>query len=427
MVIQLKCLNLKSKYYLFAMLLLVAGNSGCATVSDFGLLDMIKKEPGVARAEAIPDQQEKTFLNKAAPASLDVTAKTSLEDSENPAEAVAVKVLPEVGDKHLPTADADKIQELDLAAVLAQSKAASPEVMEKAPMVSMRFPWSKSDELIGQSILYHEVKEGETLMELARLYGVGFNEISLAHPQVDPWKPKVGSILNFSTERILPAIDNPADIIVNVPEMRLYHRKKNGTVDTYPVGVGRVGFSTPKGDGILIRKKSKPAWYVPKSILEEKPELEAIVLPGPDNPLGSHALYLSIEGYLLHGTNKPLGIGRRVSHGCIRLYPEDVVDFYKQAKIGSNVRLVYESVKVGWRFDRLYMEVFPLFDEEKAEDPKMQLRMMATKAINQALKRRPGLVVQIDWGVIDDLLKQPDGVPHPVAQVMFGKELSEEQ
>ncbi|MBF0447341.1 MAG: L,D-transpeptidase family protein [Magnetococcales bacterium] len=288
--------------------------------------------------------------------------------------------------------------------------------------VPRRFPLSEGDELIGSGFLSHTVKAPETLMELAREYGLGYNEISLANPNINPWLPKPGTLLTASYLRILPGLDNPVDIIVNIPEMRLYHRVKPGWVDTYAIGVGRVGTRTPTGSATLLRKKAGPNWYVPKSILEKKPDLPAVVPPGPANPLGTHALYLSIPQYLLHGTNEPLGIGRRVSHGCIRLYPEDIVVLFEQAKIGSRVRLVQEPVKAGWRGRELYLEVYPLFEEalegETEESGRKKIREEATKAVSRALARRPDWVVEIQWGKVDNLVERPDGMSHPIGSVI---------
>jgi L,D-transpeptidase ErfK/SrfK len=289
-------------------------------------------------------------------------------------------------------------------------------------LIPRQFSLAPGDELIGHTNMQHVVKSGETLMELARVYGMGFNEISMANHKIDPWEPKPGTLLNGSFIRIIPGIDGPvavSKIIVNIPEMRLYHHWKSGWVETYPIGVGRVGFATPKGAAKLIRKKAGPSWFVPESIQAEKPELEAVVPPGPENPLGSHALYLSIESYLLHGTNKPLGIGRRVSHGCIRLYPEDITVFFKNAKVGAEVMLVHEPVKAGWRADKLYIEAYPLFAEEMDEKGQKKLHDLATTVVGRALERRPELVVEMDWGAVDRFVAQPDGMPHPVGQVLF--------
>ncbi|MBF0358893.1 MAG: L,D-transpeptidase family protein [Magnetococcales bacterium] len=281
-----------------------------------------------------------------------------------------------------------------------------------------RFATTPDDELIGEKKIEHLVKANENLMELARVYGLGFNEIALANHGVDPWEPKPGTKLTVSSVRILPGLDEQADIIINIPEMRLYHRWQTGWIDTYAIGVGREGFATPTGDTSLVSKRALPSWYVPKSIRLEKPELPAVVLPGPENPLGSHALYLAMRGYLLHGTNQPFGIGRRVSHGCIRLYPEDVKTFFANAKIGSKVRLVHEPVKAGWRSDKLFIEVYPIFAEEVGANREAKLSALATSVVGKALERRPDLVVQVDWSEVDRFVNKPDGVPHQIGWVV---------
>ena len=160
----------------------------------------------------------------------------------------------------------------------------------------------------------------DSLVDLARKYGLGYTEIVSANPGVDPWVPGKSKNILLPTAHILP--DGPREgILINLADQRLYFFREDGrTVDSAPLGIGNTGWDTPKGRTNVVRKKKNPTWYVPQSVREDQPELPAIVRPGPDNPLGSYAVYLGWPGYLFHGTNKPFGVGRRVSHGCVRTF-----------------------------------------------------------------------------------------------------------
>lgn len=205
----------------------------------------------------------------------------------------------------------------------------------------------------------HIVAEEETLIELARQYGLGYNEISDANPAVDPWIPAPGAVVEVPTVWVLPNAPRKG-IVINMAEMRLYHYSSlNGkrVVRTYPVGTGVDGFVTPEGTYTITKKIENPSWYVPEKIRMERPELPAVVPPGEDNPLGSFAMKLSSTGYFIHGTNRPYGIGRRVSHGCIRLYPEDIEALFGSVRPGTPVNVIYQPLKIGLKGSVIYIEV----------------------------------------------------------------------
>lgn len=211
------------------------------------------------------------------------------------------------------------------------------------------------DDIIGEVREYSAVWE-DTLMDIARRHSLGYVELVSVNPGVDPWIPGVGTRIVLPTAHIIPDVPR-VGIVMNLPEMRLYWFAKDGSVRTFPIGIGQDGWETPSGETTVLRKQVGPTWYPPASIRAEKPELPAMVPPGPDNPLGTHALYLGWKAYLIHGTNKPDGVGRRVSHGCIRMYPEDIVALYPAVGIGTRVRAVNQPVKTGWRGGELYLEV----------------------------------------------------------------------
>jgi L,D-transpeptidase ErfK/SrfK len=203
------------------------------------------------------------------------------------------------------------------------------------------------------------VKESDSLIELARKYGLGYNEIADSNVKLDPFIPELGATVRIPTFWILPNISREQGIIINLSELRLYFYPYNDAkfVFTFPIGIGDEGTETPLGVFSIIEKRVNPTWYVPKSIQEERPDMPTQVPPGPDNPLGTHALRLSIGPVLIHGTNKPWGTGRRVSHGCIRLYPEDIPELYRLVSIGTKVVILRQPVKVGLKNGRIYLEV----------------------------------------------------------------------
>ena len=137
-------------------------------------------------------------------------------------------------------------------------------------------------------------------------------------------------------------------LVLNLADQRIYYYAPNSSiVESHPIGIGNVDWETPKGTTRVIRKRKNPIWRVPKSIRAEQPELPAMVMPGPKNPLGKFALDLSMPAYLIHGTNKPLGVGRRVSHGCIRLYPEDILTLFRKVAVGTPVAIVDQTGQAG--------------------------------------------------------------------------------
>lgn len=224
----------------------------------------------------------------------------------------------------------------------------------------------RGDELIG-ALGVHVIAPGESLIEIARLYDVGFNEIAAANPSLDPYVPTVGAVALIPTAWVLPRAAAPGTVVVNLSERRLYFVPAGGRPPmTFPIGVAVKPRATPLGVLKIVEKSVAPTWHPTRAILEEDPTLPAAVPPGPENPLGSHALRLSIRKILIHGTNRPFGVGRKVSHGCIQLYPEDIRRLFGFVEIGTPVAIVREPVKVGLREGRVYLEVHE--DESVAVD-----------------------------------------------------------
>ena len=253
----------------------------------------------------------------------------------------------------------------------------------------------------------------DTLLDVARRFGMGIEEIRLANPGVDLWLPGEGTVIQLPSRFVLPEAPRRG-LVVNVPEMRIYYYPKDGsTVRTWPISIGRVGRETPLGKTSIVRKVTGPTWFPTESIRQEYAErgeaLPRAVGPGPDNPLGSHALYLGFPTYLIHGTNRPYSIGMRVSHGCVRMYPEHIVELFEMAEPGTPVALVHQEVKAGWAGDDLYLEVHPNIDVPGEEArPSMT---EAVKALIAAMPEGNARRLSIDWKRIRETLAAADGVP----------------
>ncbi len=203
----------------------------------------------------------------------------------------------------------------------------------------------------------HLVEEGQTLLQIARIYGLGYNQMALYHPEIDPWLPEAGMVIDIPSKWIPPPTRHRA-VVVNIPEMRLYRFfEEHHMVRTYPIGIGREGFNTPVMETRVVAKIENPSWTVPPSAWEKYGR--KIMPPGPENPLGDYWIGLAANNIGIHGTNFPWGVGRRVSHGCIRLYPEHAAQFYHEVDRGMIVEILYEPVKVGVRGDLVFLEAHP--------------------------------------------------------------------
>ncbi len=208
----------------------------------------------------------------------------------------------------------------------------------------------------------HLTRREEILLDVARAHDLGILEVNAANPGIDPWVPPPERLIVLPTAHILP--DAPREgIVVNLAELRLYFFRSPTEVETHAIGIGRDGFETPRGRTRIVRKAKNPTWYPTASKRRLDPTIPRVVPPGPDNPLGTRALYLGWPAYLIHGTNQPYGVGRRVSLGCIRMYPERVEALYDEVPVGTPVTVVEQAVKLGWRDGELWLEAHPDYDQ----------------------------------------------------------------
>jgi L,D-transpeptidase ErfK/SrfK len=278
----------------------------------------------------------------------------------------------------------------------------------------------------------------DTLVDIARRHGLGYYDIVRANPDVNPWLPGEGTEIVLPSQFVLPPGPRQG-LILNLAEYRMYYfpEPQNGKpayVYTYPMSIGRMDWETPLGRTKIIAMAKNPAWYVPQSVLDEHAAdgdpLPRIVPPGPDNPLGSRALRLGLPGYLIHGTNRPAGVGMRVSHGCVRMFPEDIEFLFERIRVNTTVRIINAPVKIGWDGDTLVAEIHPLLesapppvDEAQVEalDADTELPEPAangkdpltyvTEQFIVATSERPG---QLDWDRIEELVKRSNGIPEVV-------------
>jgi L,D-transpeptidase ErfK/SrfK len=256
----------------------------------------------------------------------------------------------------------------------------------------------------------------DTLPDLAQRYSLGYYEIIRANPGVDVWIPGADKRLTLPGRRILPP--GPRDgIVVNLPEHRLYfypkpRRGEKPAVITYPVSIGKMDWRTPLGETRIVSKVRNPQWFPPESVRKEHAErgdiLPKVVPAGPDNPLGEFAMRLAVGGgsYLIHGTNNPLAVGMAVTHGCIRMYPEDIAALFPLVPVGTKVRLINEPVKVAWVEGQLLLEVHPPVDAEgQSIEPDLQV-------LEPLLDQELGSdTAAIHWDLARETLAAATGLP----------------
>ena len=255
----------------------------------------------------------------------------------------------------------------------------------------------------------------ETLADVARQHNVGHEEIRNANPTVEFWLPPVGAQVILPKRHILPRAKREG-IVLNVPEMRLYYFPEPCTTDrecmliTHPVSIGRMDWQTPLGTTHVTAKVTNPTWRPPDSIRREAEEqgihLPAQIPPGPNNPLGAYALYLGLPGYRIHGTNRPYGVGMRSTHGCVRMYPEDIEVLFREIPIGTPVQIVSQPVKFGWTDDTLFMEAHPPLEEDV--ESRSHLKEIASAALQEVVR---GKHFALDESAFQRGLEELNGMP----------------
>ncbi|MCK2183429.1 L,D-transpeptidase family protein [Halomonas getboli] len=294
---------------------------------------------------------------------------------------------------------------------LTTALAAPLQANEDLPRGYYRLP--EEGDVIGKVFTVEAEKE-DTLIDIGHEYGIGYRAMVRANPDVSVWYPGEGTEVTIPGEFILP--DAPREgIVINVAEMRLYYYPpaedgESRIVETYPLGVGRQDWETPLGVTTITDKIKNPAWYPPESIRQEHAangeSLPSVVPAGPDNPLGTRKMRLGIPGYLIHGTNKPEGVGMRVSHGCVRMLPEDVETLFDQVSVGTQVRIINDSFKLGWSDGTLYVQAYPYLDDKQGTTIQR-----VTEALDQVDASIEGLDYPVDYARLREVVEVPGGMP----------------
>jgi L,D-transpeptidase ErfK/SrfK len=290
------------------------------------------------------------------------------------------------------------------------------------PVQTERFVLAPGQDVVG-ALQIVKIRKDETLSDIGRRFNVGLGEMTRANPNVDPWIPKPGTPVVVPTQYILPEAPHRG-IVVNVAEMRIFYfpphkRGEPQVVITHPVGIGRQGWKTPIGVTHVVWHEKSPVWHVPPSIIAEHRQegdiLPKVMGPGPDNPLGDYALHLGWPGYLIHGTNKPVSVGLRVSHGCVHLFPEDIAQIFRMVPNGTEVRVVNQPYLFGLKDGRLYLQSAGPLEDDKRPWKKHAHRLLAvTLTHDQRIELRRHHD-SIDWERVAQLVNSPVGVPIPVS------------
>lgn len=256
----------------------------------------------------------------------------------------------------------------------------------------------------------------DTLVDLAVEHHIGYVELLAANPGVDPWVPGKGTKLTLPKMHLIP--DAPQEgLIINLAELRLYYFPKDGSEPiTFPIGIGREGFDTPSGKTTIRNKVDGPKWRPTARMRKENPDLPVVVESGPDNPLGSHALYLGWPSYLIHGTQKPRGIGRRVSSGCIRMYGDHIQWLYENVPVDTPVRVINEDIKMGWIDDELYIEAQPadIQVDEIEYQGKIETIDIPDGIFKEIEKKAGDQAKRIDWEKVRTILVERTGTPEKI-------------
>jgi L,D-transpeptidase ErfK/SrfK len=309
-----------------------------------------------------------------------------------------------------------------------------PKPVYAAPVATHRFEIDpEHDDVVGRLQVTVAEKE-DTLPDIARRFNVGYEDIVRANPGVDPWLPGAGREIVVPTQYVLPNAPREG-VVINLAAMRIYYfpdKVENGkkvarkpgeklVVYTHPIGIGKVGWKTPEGTTKVVGKQKDPTWRPSAAVRREHAEngdpIPAVVGPGPDNPLGKFKFNLGWPSYLIHGTNKPYGVGLRSSHGCIRLYPEDIESFFKMIPNGTKVTVVNQPYVFGWHDEQLYLQAYGVLEDDKRDWKKSQQKLLTktlTARIQKELKDRGE---QVDWERVQTIAQDPRGIAVSASRV----------
>jgi L,D-transpeptidase ErfK/SrfK len=303
-----------------------------------------------------------------------------------------------------------------------------PEPTIQEPVATHQFRFDpNNDEVVGELQVTH-VQGEDTLSDIARRFNIGYEEIMRANPGVDPWLPGVGREIVIPTQYVLPEAPREG-LVINLAQLRVFYypKPKKGdpddglrTVITHPIGIGKVGWQTPEGTTKVTGKQKNPIWIPPPSVRQEHKEngdpLPARVPPGPDNPLGAYKMTLGWPSYLIHGTNKPYGVGLRSSHGCIRFYPEDIAQLYNEIPIGTKVTVVNQPFVFGWHHDAMYVQAFPVLEDDDRDHPRAGDTLLNAAISDEMWQKIKQHDAAVDLDLVNGLVAKPRGIAMPVSR-----------
>jgi L,D-transpeptidase ErfK/SrfK len=302
------------------------------------------------------------------------------------------------------------------------------------PRPTHEFVIGSDDDVIGVAQVTKSSAE-DTFSDIARRFNLGYEELVRANPGVDPWLPGADREIILPTRFVLP--DAPREgLVINLPALRVFYfpKAEDGEpqrVITHPIGIGKVGWSTPEGSTKVVSKRKNPIWTPPASVRKEHREngdpLPRKVPPGPDNPLGAYAMNLGWESYLIHGTNKPYGVGMRSSHGCMRFYPEDIALLFDQIPIGTPVHVVNQPLLMGWHDGAIYVQALPVMEDD-TRPPIDPASALLNSAISDRLWQKAKLhTVAVDLETVSKVANEKRGIALPVSKRSATRAVTQEQ
>ena len=303
-----------------------------------------------------------------------------------------------------------------------------PKPQYAEPLATHTFPFDPETTTVVGALQATIATHEDTLPDIARRFNLGYDEVINANPGVDPWLPKEGTRIVLPTQFVLP--DAPREgLVVNLAALRMYYFPKPAqgeqrVVVTVPIGIGMVGWATPEGATKIVSKRKDPVWTPPASVRKEH-AAEGDILParvpaGPDNPLGAFAMNLGWPSYLMHGTNKPAGVGMRASHGCIRLYPEDIATLFPQLPIGTKVTVVNQPLLYKVQDGQFYVQSFPPHEEHPEAKAAAKGQRFNKKVQEKMAQRAKPAAVTVDWALVEQVVNAAKGVAVPVTLPAVG-------
>ena len=287
-----------------------------------------------------------------------------------------------------------------------------------APLATHQFELREADDDVVGTVQIAITSKEDTLPDIARRFDIGYEEIVRANPGVDPWLPGAGRKIVVPTQFVLPNAPHEG-LVINVAAMRLYYYPKPAKgetqqVYTYPIGIGKVGWSTPEGVTKVVSREKNPTWRpgpgVRKEHQDDNDPLPAVVPPGPDNPLGKFKFTLGWPEYLIHGTNKPYGVGLRSSHGCIRLYPEDIEKLFNSVPLGTQVRVVNQPFVFGWHQGQAYLQAYTVLEDDPRNWQSAQRTLLSKSLSPRLSKELKDSSSQINWSSVSQVTHAPRGL-----------------